>query len=221
MIQEPGMMVVTHPNGYHGGFNCGVNVNEAVNALFTHGIDYVINDKHCGCPSEFKLVDTQIINQCRPSLKMLTERKRSNPDDPKTIKRKKQDDIEKMEGARARKSEIKNRNPRTELTDIELERYLKYIMAYREHGSVTPKIHEITKYRLEHKKEITDDSKNWSLATFQRVVDSTVSKCLGQIIEKPYFNEPGKSEILTFLKAKQKKKKVDEDANEQSNIKNI
>lgn len=43
-------MVATDLNGYHGGSNYGININEAVKALYADGINYVVNDEHYGCP---------------------------------------------------------------------------------------------------------------------------------------------------------------------------
>lgn len=201
VVQEPGMMVVTHPNGYHGGFNCGMNINEAVNALFPDGIDCVLNDEHYSCRRTFRLSHGKLMSRFRPNWGKLNA-KRSNLDNEETIMKKKLRYMEKMKTARAGKVE----EEKIEFTDEELESYLQYIIE-KGCSSLTPNFRISQKYRKhlkENKIEITDDTKQLSLRAFGRFVNRTVSQHLDDIIKRPYFNDPGRSGILEFLKSKRR-----------------
>ncbi|XP_044019537.1 lysine-specific demethylase 4A-like [Aphidius gifuensis] len=80
------MFVITHPYSFHGGYNLGPNINEAVNYATTQTIKYFANAIVCSCEGIVKLNGSKIIKEFYPSFK---DELKGIPDDPKIIIKKK------------------------------------------------------------------------------------------------------------------------------------
>lgn len=87
VIQKPGTIVITHPFSFHGGYNTGFNINEAINFANIDSVKYFANRQTCECSDIVHLTGDTVIRAKYPAYKNTI---RGNPDDPIVIKKKKE-----------------------------------------------------------------------------------------------------------------------------------
>lgn len=197
------MVIITHANSYHFGYNTGPNINEAVNFLIPGGIDYVLDNDHCGCPEILKLkINDWLKKTHRPSILNNKEFISENPDDPEIIEKNKIKKNKQILNARKKYNKKRDMQGKKQLDDELLLLYFCFLeeIEHSHRTSKDPKkINELKKYWLA--KGISKDHKTLQLGPKKLLpIISNTLKQFNVIIKRPLFNQPEYKETMTFIK---------------------